>query len=276
MVAQRFENPPQRGLVNRRVDLNRDAGQDNVHQTGLALVDLGHSRITADGIAAVNASIGFVTAMRRDDIDTRETWPRWRNNTEGAGQQLSAPRKQQTGINVVLARNRAHRHTARKTLCHNLALLLYRPDPPALSPRRHPDPRTPRSHTISRMTIYKDRLNNLSRVIACHPQQASQPHSVPQCAAAATLTSDEDVCPIRRRSQTGPYIGFGLFDRRMGPPGDIPADLAILGVAVEDRPRIGHADWAEEKAPSLESIRKHLSMVPDSSCGISPDCGGSG
>ena len=41
---------------------------------------------------------------------------------------------------------------------------------------------------ISRMTIYKDRLNNLSRVIACHPQQASQPHSVPQCAAAATLT----------------------------------------------------------------------------------------
>jgi hypothetical protein len=38
------------------------------------------------------------------------------------------------------------------------------------------------------MTIYKDRLNNLSRVIACHPQQASQPHNVPQCAAAATLT----------------------------------------------------------------------------------------
>ena len=209
MVAQRFENPPQRGLVNRRVDLNRDAGQDNVHQTGLALVDLGHSRITADGIAAVNASIGFVTAMRRDDIDTRETWPRWRNNTEGAGQQLSAPRKQQTGINVVLARNRAHRHTAREILCHNLALLLYRPDPPALSPRRHPDPRTPRSHTISRMTIYKDRLNNLSRVIACHPQQASQPHSVPQCAAAATLTAQGADGVVELVPRVGDFVAKG-------------------------------------------------------------------
>jgi hypothetical protein len=79
-----------------------------------------------------------------------------------------------------------------------------------------------------------------------------------KCADHRAIRSpDESVGPKRCRCQAGLHVSFSLTDGRMGLPGEIAADLRVLGIAVEYGPRISHADRAKEKAPRLESIREH-------------------